>query len=106
MTELEFIEENKKLRKILEVRNITIKNLNQKIELLNNQIKIYENKPHKRYIIWNTKTKEHQFKDICTLTQKEANYMLYNKIGHDAKKWRFEIRAVLYDPITDSIKII
>lgn len=47
-----------------------------------------------RYMIYNTLKKEFQFPSICEITEKGANTILFKKIGHDSKKWRFEIRKV------------
>lgn len=46
-----------------------------------------------KYGIYNTVTKEFQF-GICEDTKKKAYDRLFRKIGHDAKKWRFEVRRI------------
>ena len=52
-----------------------------------------------RYGIWNTIHKEFQF-GISENTPQKAEKKLFQKIGHDARKWRFEIREIkLGDPI-------
>jgi len=45
----------------------------------------------KIYGIYNTVAKEFQF-GIKESTKKKAYGRLFKKIGHDAKKWRFEVR--------------
>ena len=47
-----------------------------------------------RYMIWNNMQKCFQFPSICETTEKGATTCLFNKIGNDARKWRFEIRKV------------
>lgn len=44
------------------------------------------------YGIWNSIAKEFQF-GICEPTKKKA-IQLFNKIGRDAYKWRFEVRKL------------
>jgi hypothetical protein len=46
------------------------------------------------YRIYNTVKKEFQFPQICEPTKKAAEDKLFKLIGHDARKWRFEIREV------------
>lgn len=43
--------------------------------------------------IWNTVTKEFQF-GICETSPRKAINKLFNKIGKDAYKWRFEIKKL------------
>ena len=43
------------------------------------------------YGIWNNMRKEFQF-GICEDSQKKAKKALFNKIGNDAYKWRFEVK--------------
>lgn len=47
-----------------------------------------------RYMIWNDVRKCYQFPSIMETTEKGAEKCLFNKIGNDARKWRFEIKAV------------
>ncbi len=47
----------------------------------------------KKYGIWNTVTKRFQF-GISEDTPMLAEARLYQKIGDDAKKWRFEAREL------------
>lgn len=47
-----------------------------------------------RYMVYNTVKKEYQFARICETTSKAATNMLFNIIGQDARKWRFEIKKV------------
>ena len=49
--------------------------------------------PGKKYGIWNTVTKCFQF-GICEDTPMLAVARLHQKIGDDAKKWRFEPRQL------------
>lgn len=52
-----------------------------------------------KYGIWNNIKKEFQF-GISEDTPKKAEKKLFDKIGHDARKWRFSIRPIkLDDPI-------
>lgn len=45
------------------------------------------------YGVWNAVKKEWQF-GICEPTYWKAYRSLFKKIGHDAKKWRFEIKKL------------
>lgn len=47
-----------------------------------------------RYMIWNDLKKEFQFPRICETTEKGANTCLFNCIGNDARKYRFQIKRV------------
>ena len=47
-----------------------------------------------RYMIWNDFKKEFQFPRICETTEKGANTCLFNCIGNDARKYRFQIKKV------------
>ena len=47
-----------------------------------------------RYMIWNDIKKEFQFPRICETTEKGANTCLFNCIGNDARKYRFQIKKV------------
>ena len=47
-----------------------------------------------RYMIWNDLKKEFQFPRICETTEKGANTCLFNCIGNDARKYRFQIKGV------------
>ena len=47
-----------------------------------------------RYMIWNDFKKEFQFPRICETTEKRANTCLFNYIGNDARKYRFQIKKV------------
>ena len=47
-----------------------------------------------RYMIWNDLKKEFQFPRICETTEKGANKCLFNCIGNDARKDRFQIKKV------------
>lgn len=45
------------------------------------------------YGIWNTIKKEFQF-GIKEPTKQKAQKKLFNKIGYDSYKWRFEVRKI------------
>ena len=47
-----------------------------------------------RYMIWNDIKKEFQFPKICETTEKGATSCLFNLIGNDARKDRFQIKRV------------
>lgn len=51
-------------------------------------------KPGEKYGIWNTQRKCWQF-GICEDTPMLAVARLFQKIGEDARKWRFEPRILL-----------
>lgn len=45
------------------------------------------------YGVWNLRKKEFQF-GIKEPSKKKARQKLFNKIGYDAMKWRFEIKEI------------
>lgn len=45
------------------------------------------------YGIYNTASKTFQF-GICESSKKKAMQKLFDKIGSDARKWRFEVREL------------
>ena len=47
-----------------------------------------------RYMIWNDVQKEFQFPRICETTEKGATTCLFNCIGNDARKYRFQIKRI------------
>lgn len=53
----------------------------------------YRGVPGKKYGIWNSMAKCFQF-GICEDTPMLAVARLYQKLGDDAKKWRFEPRML------------
>lgn len=53
----------------------------------------YMGNGHSKYGIWNKSKKQFQF-GICEDTPMLAEARLFQKIGEDAKKWRFEVREV------------
>lgn len=53
----------------------------------------WRGKPGAQYGIWNSNKKEFQF-DICEDTPALAEARLFQKIGQDARKWRFEARRL------------
>lgn len=55
-----------------------------------------------RYGIYNTSKKEFQF-GICEMTKSKAWKALFNKIGNDARKWRFEVRRIKNGHITNKM---
>lgn len=62
----------------------------------------YMGNGHSKYGIWNKSRKEFQF-GICEDTPMLAEARLFQKIGEDAKKWRFEVREInaTYDAICE-----
>lgn len=46
-----------------------------------------------QYGVYNTVRKEFQF-GICEPSKRKARQKLFDKIGNDARKWRFEIREI------------
>lgn len=59
----------------------------------------YRGVPGKKYGIWNSVAKCFQF-GICEDTPMLAVARLYQKLGDDAKKWRFEPR-MLPEPVKE-----
>ena len=57
----------------------------------------YRGVPGKKYGIWNCVAKKFQF-GICEGTPMLAEARLYQKLGDDAKKWRFEPRMLPEPP--------
>lgn len=53
----------------------------------------YRGVPGKKYGIWNSVAKKFQF-GICEETPMLAEARLYQKLGDNAKKWRFEPRML------------
>ena len=53
----------------------------------------YRGKPGAKYGIWNSAKKEFQF-GISEDTPALAEARLFQKIGQDARKWRFEVRRI------------
>ena len=53
----------------------------------------YRGNGRSKYGIYNKQKKEFQF-GICEDTPMLAEARLFQKIGEDAKKWRFEVREV------------
>ena len=53
----------------------------------------YSGKPGSKYGIWNYAKKKYQF-GICEDTPVLAVARLFQKIGDDARKWRFEPRRL------------
>ena len=47
----------------------------------------------KLYGIWNNRKKEFQF-GIKEPSKRKAWQRLFDKIGNDARKWRFEVKAI------------
>lgn len=58
----------------------------------------YHGRPGEKYGIWNTVKKAFQF-GICEDTPMLAEARLFQKIGDDARKWRFEQRPIPKDLI-------
>ena len=53
----------------------------------------YMGNGHSKYGIWNKNKKQFQF-GICEDTPMLAEARLFQKIGEDAKKWKFQVREV------------
>jgi len=53
----------------------------------------YQGNGHSKYGIYNKQKKEFQF-GICEDTPMLAEARLFQKIGEDAKRWKFEVREV------------
>ncbi len=85
------------LMSALQSRNAKIKNLNAEVEALRNELNRQNGKPHFRYIIWNTVQKKQQFPSICEMTENGAYIKLFQKIGWDSAKYRFEAKRVKVD---------
>ena len=62
----------------------------------------YMGNGHSKYGIWNKQKKEFQF-GICEDTPMLVEARLFQKIGEDAKKWKFEVREIntTYDTICE-----
>ena len=62
----------------------------------------YMGNGHSKYGIWNKSRKEFQF-GICEETPMLAEARLFQKIGEDAKKWKFEVREIntTYDTVCE-----
>lgn len=58
-----------------------------------NRIEYMRGKPNTKYGIYNTKAKQFQF-NISEDTPMLAQARLHQLIGDDAKKWRFDARAL------------
>lgn len=56
----------------------------------------YHGKPGAKYGIWNSVKKQFQF-GIAEDTPMLAEARLFQKIGQDARKWRFEVRRIKED---------
>lgn len=57
-----------------------------------NRNEYYQGKTGRKYGIWNNVKKRFQF-GICEDTPALAEARLFQKIGDDARKWRFEPKA-------------
>lgn len=93
----ELKEQIKKLTASCQAKNAKIKNLNAEVEALRNELKFENGKPHYRYVIWNTKQNKRQFPSICEMTENGAYIKLFQKIGWDSAKYRFEARRIKVD---------
>lgn len=58
-----------------------------------NRMTYYQGSPGKKYGVWNNQRKEFQF-GICEDTPMLAEARLFQKIGDDARKWRFEVKEL------------
>ena len=55
----------------------------------------YMGNGHSKWGIWNKVQKEFQF-GICEDTPMLAEARLFQKIGEDAKKWKFEVKEIYF----------
>ena len=95
----ELKEQIKNLTSSCQSKNAKIKNLNAEKESLQNELNFQNGKPHYRYVIWNTKQNKRQFPSICELTESGAYTKLFQKIGWDSAKYRFEVRRIKIDGV-------
>lgn len=89
----------KNLTSSCQSKNEKIKNLNAEKEALQNELNFQNGKSHYRYVIWNTKQNKRQFPSICELTESGAYTKLFQKIGWDSAKYRFEARRIKIDGV-------
>lgn len=54
------------------------------------------------YGIWNNMKKEFQF-GICESSKTKASKKLFDKIGKDAYKWRFEVKRLPNQPRKEGV---
>ena len=64
----------------------------------------YHGNPPDKYGIYNTVSREFQF-GICEDTPMLAEARLFQKIGDDARKWRFEVRQLPREKVEQSIGV-
>ena len=57
-------------------------------------------------MIWTDVQKEFQFSRICETTEKGATTCLFNCIGNDARKYRFQIRKVEKEEAKQIVKYL
>jgi hypothetical protein len=93
----ELKEQIKKLTASCQAKNSEIKALTAEKEALQNELNFQNGKPHYRYVIWNTKQNKRQFPSICEMTENGAYIKLFQKIGWDSAKYRFEARRIKVD---------
>ena len=80
-------------------KNAKIKTLQDANDALKNELNSQNGKPHYRYVIWNTKQNKRQFPSICELSENGAYTKLFQKIGWDSAKYRFEVRRIKIDSV-------
>lgn len=95
----ELKEQLKSVQSACQSKNGKIKTLNSEKYALQNELNFQNEKPHYRYVIWNTKQNKRQFLSICELTESGAYTKLFQKIGWDSAKYRFEVRRIKVDGI-------
>ena len=92
-------EQLKSVQSSCQSKNAKIKNLTAENEALQNELNFQNGKPHYRYVVWNTKQNKRQFPSICELTESGAYTKLFQKIGWDSAKYRFEVRRIKVDGV-------
>lgn len=95
----ELKEQLKSVQSSCQSKNGKIKTLNSEKEALQNELNFQNGKPHYRYVIWNTKQNKRQFLSICEMTESGAYTKLFQKIGWDSAKYRFEVRRIKVDGV-------
>jgi cell division septum initiation protein DivIVA len=95
----ELKEQLKSVQNSCQSKNFKITNLNAEKEALQNELNFKNGKPHYRYVVWNTKQNKRQFQSICEMTENGAYIKLFQKIGWDSAKYRFEVRRIKVDGV-------
>lgn len=85
-------EDTQKTITVLENLNSRLGNIEKKLNSMYPDVEELQDE-QKRWGIYNTKKKEFQF-GINEPSKKMARQRLFEKIGDDARKWRFEVREI------------